>query len=225
MSVAESTARLMKMPDGTPRVRRMPRTGTGGPAAGAGAPDGTVRARCSRRQREAYETAATAPETSRAVALVGAIRPSCSEMTSPAATGPISRPREAPMVKWPKLRSRSSGALRRATIDWAPMTKQRCPSQLRSSRGDPNPQGEGPVGDGRPGHTHRSLREGEGEDQAQQPSPAGPPGVGGGHAGRAPQRMPKSTPAHRTTREVSAAHLTVNLVWSPNSTLAMPTRT
>ncbi|SCK56351.1 hypothetical protein YWIDRAFT_03294 [Streptomyces sp. SceaMP-e96] len=34
------------------------------------------------------------------------------------------------MVKWPKLRSRSSGALRRATIDWAPMTKQRCPRPI-----------------------------------------------------------------------------------------------
>lgn len=34
------------------------------------------------------------------------------------------------MVKWPKLRSWSSGADCRATIDWAPMTKHRCPSPM-----------------------------------------------------------------------------------------------
>ena len=37
-------------------------------------------------------------------------------------------------------------------------------------------QREGPVGDGGPGHRHRPLREGEGDDEAQQPAavPAGP---------------------------------------------------
>src|ERR1700746_1103369 len=39
------------------------------------------------------------------------------------------------------------------------------------------------------------------------------------------QMMPNRIPAPNTTSEVSAAHSTTNLVWSPNSTFAMPTRT
>lgn len=34
------------------------------------------------------------------------------------------------MVKWPKLRSCSAGADWRATIDWAPITKQRWPRPM-----------------------------------------------------------------------------------------------
>lgn len=34
------------------------------------------------------------------------------------------------MVKWPKLRSWSAGADCRATSDWAPITKQRCPRPM-----------------------------------------------------------------------------------------------
>lgn len=46
------------------------------------------------------------------------------------------------MVKWPKLRSWSSGALWRATRDWAPITKDRCPRpitplQMAISSSDP----------------------------------------------------------------------------------------
>lgn len=79
---------------------------------------------------------------------------------------------------------------------------------------------EGPVGDGGPRHRHRPLREGEGDDEAQQPAPAGP-----GSRCACHYMMPKRTPAASTTSEVRIAHLTVKRVWSPNSTFAMPTRT
>lgn len=130
MSVAESTARLMNMPEGTPRVVRMDRTETfraGASLAGAAAvPAG----RRSMRHSEVQENAARAAETNSATALVRAIAPSCPETTRPAAMGPMSWPSEAPMVKWPKLRSCSSGALWRATMDWAPMTNDRWPSPI-----------------------------------------------------------------------------------------------
>ncbi len=76
MSVALSTARLMKMPAGTPRVRRMLPTGT----FGAAPRDDPAAPRCSMRHSEVRETAATAAETSSARALVRAIAPSFSEM-------------------------------------------------------------------------------------------------------------------------------------------------
>ena len=77
------------------------------------------------RHSETNETAATAPATSRARALVPAM--SGPPISAPAAIGPTSWPSEAPMVKWPKLRSWSCGADWRATIDWAPITKAEVP--------------------------------------------------------------------------------------------------
>lgn len=125
MSVADSTARLTRMPAGTPRVRRMRVTGTRAPDAVRGT--GAV-SRCSMRHSEVNATAQPAPATSRARALPPAR--SASSISRPAAIGPINWPREAPMVKWPKLRSCSCGADWRATSDWEPMTKQRWPSPI-----------------------------------------------------------------------------------------------
>ncbi len=119
-SVADSTERLMSIPAGTPRVRRMRWTGTRSPCPVRDL--GVVR-RSSMRHSELTATAATAPATSRASALVPAM--SWPPISAPAATGPMSWPSEAPMVKWPKLRSCSCGADWRATRDWAPMTKER----------------------------------------------------------------------------------------------------
>ncbi|CAM5568673.1 hypothetical protein SALBM311S_02049 [Streptomyces alboniger] len=80
------------------------------------------------RHSEVNATAAPAPATTRASALVPAMsRP---PISAPAAIGPTSWPREAPMVKWPKLRSCSCGADWRATSDWAPITKQRWPRPI-----------------------------------------------------------------------------------------------
>ncbi len=125
MSVADSTARLMKMPAGTPRVRRMPRTGTRSPLSGR---DADAVRRCSMRHSEVNATAATPPATIRASALVPTL--SSPPMRAPAAIGPTSWPSAAPMVKWPKLRSCSCGSDCRATRDWEPMTKQRWPSPI-----------------------------------------------------------------------------------------------
>lgn len=87
MSVAESTARLMKIPAGTPRARRMLPTGT---LADGVLPRRAGAVRCSMCQSEAKETAATAAETIRASALVRPMAPSRSEIRYPAAIGPMS---------------------------------------------------------------------------------------------------------------------------------------
>ncbi|CAM5268510.1 hypothetical protein SVIOM74S_09711 [Streptomyces violarus] len=120
MSVADSTARLMRMPAGTPRVRRMRPTGTRSPFS---ARDVAAVRRCSMRHSEVNATAPIAPAAIRASALVPVM--SSPLITAPAAMGPTSWPSAAPMVKWPKLRSCSCGADWRATRDWEPMTKQR----------------------------------------------------------------------------------------------------
>ncbi len=79
------------------------------------------------RHSDAHAVTATPAETTRASALLLPMSP---PMTAPAASGPTSCPRDAPIVKWPKFRSCSAGADWRATIDWAPMTKQRWPSPM-----------------------------------------------------------------------------------------------
>jgi hypothetical protein len=91
-------------------------------------------------------------------------------------------------------------------------------------------QRQGTVGDGGPGHRHRPLGEAEGDDEAEQPA-AVPTGRHGRFLPGPPvprsddQMMPNRMPAARMTRLVRTAHFTTNFVWSPNSTLAMPTRT
>lgn len=69
MSVADSTDRLTRMPPGTPRDRRMCPTDTRSPGA---AGDLAAASRCSMRHSEVNATAAPAPATSSASALVPA---------------------------------------------------------------------------------------------------------------------------------------------------------